>query len=135
MMHTTTMSATLYLKTNQTERNYSFIKSQKCDESGVSTLKENGKMQSTPSEKAETLNRKFSSVFTQEETNNLSHLPESTIHTLPDIQVTERGVRILLEYINPKKASGPDEVSSRFLKEMASSASAPLTQIFQASFD
>ena len=92
-------------------------------------------MQSTSSERAETINRQFPFVFTQEETNNLPHLPESTTETLPDTQVTEGGVRKLPEDLNPNKASGPDDVSSSFLKEMASSVSAPLTQIFQASLD
>ena len=45
------------------------------------------------------------------------------------------GVKKILEGLNPHKASGPDEISSRFLKEMAPSISPALTLIFQASYD
>ena len=41
----------------------------------------------------------------------------------------------ILEGLNPHKASGPEEISSRFLKEMAPSISPALTLIFQASYD
>jgi hypothetical protein len=43
------------------------------------------------------------------------------------------GVRKLLEALNPHKASGPDQISSRFLKEMSSVIAPALTLIFQAS--
>ena len=41
----------------------------------------------------------------------------------------------ILEGLNPHKASGPDEISSRFLTEIAPSISLALTLIFQASYD
>ena len=53
----------------------------------------------------------------------------------PPLVIQENGVKKILEGLNPHKASGPDEISSRFLKEMASSISPALTLIFQASYD
>ena len=49
--------------------------------------------------------------------------------------IQNNGVKKILEGLNPHKASGSDEISSRFLKEMAPSISPALTLIFQASYD
>ena len=37
---------------------------------------------------------------------------------MPEINVNLAGVKKLLKKLNPNKASGPDGISSRFLKEM-----------------
>ena len=52
---------------------------------------------------------------------------------MPEITVTINGVTKLLEKINPYKASGPDMVSARFLKEVATEISPVLTLLFNAS--
>ncbi|MCG7868954.1 MAG: reverse transcriptase family protein, partial [Candidatus Thiodiazotropha taylori] len=53
----------------------------------------------------------------------------------PSMKIHTNGVQKLLEGLNPHKASGPDEISARFLKEMAPSIAPALTLIFQASYD
>ena len=60
---------------------------------------------------------------------------ESPYHTAPDITVTEKGVLKLLNGLNPHKASGPDEISTRFLKTTATVIAPILTVIFQSSID
>ena len=52
---------------------------------------------------------------------------------MPEITVTINGVTKLLEKLNPYKASGPDMVSARFLKEVATEISPALTLLFNAS--
>eukprot|EP00111_Clytia_hemisphaerica_P021090 TCONS_00062138-protein len=52
---------------------------------------------------------------------------------MPEINITEPGVRKLLNDINPNKAAGPDGVSSRFLNEFADQISPGLTLVMQAS--
>jgi hypothetical protein len=54
-------------------------------------------------------------------------LPPQTFHV--------EGVRKFTEDLNPHKAAGPDQISSKFLKEMAPSIAPALTLIFQASHD
>ena len=115
------------------KRLYSFIKSKKCDGSGVSPLRSEGVLHSSPKDKAEILNSQFSSVFTSDnQAAMLPNLGESHCEPAPDIVVTENGVLKLLKNLNPNKASGPDQVSSRFLKTMSSSIAPVLTILFQA---
>ena len=49
--------------------------------------------------------------------------------------MTEEGVSKLLRKLNPHKASGPDFIPARILKDMADEISPLLTIIFQRSFD
>jgi len=115
---------------------YTFVKNKKCDGSGVAPLKRDGVNHVDPPTKAEILNDQFTSVFTKEDTESpLPDLGESPYPDAPQIHVTENGVRKLLLGINPNKATGPDSISPRFLKEMAHPLAPALTLIFQASLD
>ena len=40
--------------------------------------------------------------------------------TMPDIHITQKGVENLLLNLSPNKATGPDGLSPRLLKELAS---------------
>ena len=51
------------------------------------------------------------------------------------MMIQDNGVKKLLEGLNPHKASGQDEISSCFLKEMIPNISPALTLLFQASYD
>ena len=53
----------------------------------------------------------------------------------PPLYIHEKGVKKLLENLNQHKATGPDQISSRFLKEVATAITPMLTLIFQASHD
>ncbi|KAK3108364.1 hypothetical protein FSP39_006467 [Pinctada imbricata] len=114
---------------------YSFIKSKKCDSTGVSPLRDGENLHSNPKDKAEILNRQFSSVFTQEKQDDLPQIGSTTYPAASNITVTEKGVLKLLNNLNPNKASGPDQISSRFLRTMSNSVAPILTIIFQASSD
>ena len=77
----------------------------------------------------------FSSVFT---CNNTSILPEVYDIPLPSISpltVHVEGVAQLLTNIQPHKASGPDNLPARFLKEVANEIAPVLTIVFQALLD
>ena len=54
---------------------------------------------------------------------------------MPETEVTNEGVVKLLLKLNPNKASGPDLLPARVLKEMATEIGLFLTIIFQNSFD
>ena len=82
--------------------------------------------------KAETLNHQFQSVFTRE-TDFQPTSPEMCHPTLPPINITAPGVEKLLKNLKPGKASGPDNISPRVLKELAETVSDPLTRIFRRS--
>ena len=50
-----------------------------------------------------------------------------------DINITVSGIEKLLKQLNPTKASGPDNISPRVLKEVASEIAPSLILIYRAS--
>ena len=89
---------------NKQKRFWSFIKSLRKDSSGVSPLKENGKMHADPKDKKNILNRQYESVYTKEDT---SHVPSPSgrpYQSMEEITLTKQGVRKLLQKIHPRKA-------------------------------
>ena len=86
--------------------------------------------------KAEALNRQFASVFTIEDKDCIPTLSNNSPWPYPDmpnINISVEGITKLLSNLNPHKASGPDELPTRLLKEMAHQLTLLLTLIFQAS--
>ena len=53
---------------------------------------------------------------------------------MPEISVTKEGVFKLLLKLNPNKATGPDLLPARILKDMVNEIAQILTAIFQRSF-
>ena len=118
-----------------TKRLWSFIKSRKQDNTGIGPLIHQGTKFIDSEDKANVLADYFSSVFT---CNNTSHLPEVNDIPLPSISpltVHVEGVAQLLTNIQPHKASGPDNLPARFLKEVAYEIAPVLSIVFQASLD
>jgi hypothetical protein len=54
---------------------------------------------------------------------------------MPDIQVTTEGVRKLMKNLNPSKASSPDNIPARLLKDYGDIIAPILQIIFQRSLD
>ena len=52
---------------------------------------------------------------------------------MAEITITENGVRKLLQKLDGHKATGPDDISVRLLKETAIETAPMLTTLFQAS--
>jgi hypothetical protein len=52
---------------------------------------------------------------------------------MPNVNITDEGVKKLLKGLNPSKASGPDQLSPRLLKELHTEIAPVLTHIFQIS--
>ena len=118
------------------KRLWSFIKSKRTDACGVAPLKRDGIAYSDARVKADILNHQFTSVFTSENpTEPLPDMGPSPHPTVPSITVHEVGVDKLLQQLNPHKATGPDEVSSRLLKETSHQVAPALTLLFQASLN
>ena len=92
-------------------------------------------------EKAQLLNKQFSSVFNVKTsiTEDFEHrcppppdLPD--IPSCPDLNIAKEGVRKLLRDLNPKKACGPDGITARLLLTVADEICASLTLLFRASY-
>ena len=83
--------------------------------------------------KANILNSQFSSVFTSEDLSNMPDMGVSSTPEIPPIIIHHNGVMKLLTSLNPHKATGPDSIPARLLKETAKEITPALTFIFQAS--
>ena len=101
---------------------------------GISVEKEDGSFAQTDSEKADILNKFFSSGFTRED---LTDIPESNPKniedTLEDIHFTDEDIIDKLKKLNPTKSPGPDGLRPRVLKETANVIGQPLVYIFTKS--
>ena len=88
-----------------------------------------------PRAKAEVLNSQFSSVFNNEESENIPDPGESPIPTIGTINITTYGVEKQLSELKVDKAYGPDGIPPWFLKENAHEISKVLTDIYQDCID
>ena len=80
-------------------------------------------------EKAEILNNYFQSVYTREDVVNVP-VSGTPYPEMPQITVTPEGVKKLLMDLQPNKASGPDQLPARILKECAEELAPILSAIF-----
>ena len=112
---------------------YRIIKSKRTDTMGVSPLKRNGLTFSDSKTKANILNDQFCNAFTREDTNNMPQMKDSPHPSMPDITVSITGVQKLLANLNPRKASGPDKLPCRLLKELAQELAPALTILYNKS--
>ena len=116
---------------------WSFIKSKRNDNSGVSPLKDpsSGITYSDSGKKADILNNKFSSVFNKDESSAIPDKGPSPHPSMNNIHVNEGGIRKLLSGLKPHKAAGCDGIPSRLLKELHVELAPILTLFFQASIN
>ena len=84
-------------------------------------------------EKANVLNFHFRSVFTDEPDEVLPDKGLSPHPLMEDITISTPGILTLLQNLNIHKASGPDTISTRLLKETAEVTSFILKLIFEKS--
>ena len=104
------------------------------DSTSKAPLKDNGRLFNASKDKADILNRQYQSVFSQEDPD--TQVPDPEGKPYPDmnnIHVSEDGVRKLLQKSNPRKATGPDMIPARLLKECAEELSPILAIIYNKS--
>jgi hypothetical protein len=102
----------------------------------LSSLRDNqGYLHSEAKDKAEILNAQFKSVYTQEDHTNIPHKGPSPYSAMQNITITGNGVYKLLRNIKPHKATGPDNIQARYLKELALELTPAITFLFQTSLE
>jgi hypothetical protein len=74
-------------------------------------------------------------VYTQEDYTNILHTGPSPYSAMQNITITENGVYKLLRNIKPHKATGPDNIQARYLKELALELTPAITFLFQTSLE
>ena len=117
---------------------WSYIKSQRKENSGISDLLDNHSWISDPKQKADIFNKQFSKVFSTPDPSQ-DPLPNddaaSSQPSISEIYVNPRGVLRLLQNIKENKASGPDSIPGKLLKLCAEELHVALSLIFQKSPD
>ena len=106
--------------------------------SRIPDLHLSGRVISSGQEKAEAFGEYFRSMFTQEDTNNAWKLKEELMSTRSEVKIeevalTEDEVCEELHRIDPSKASGPDKIPGRLLREGAPWIASPLCRLFKGS--
>ena len=105
------------------------------DNIGVGSLHCDGLVYTDSLDKANVLNRHFSSVFTIKDTSYLPTVHECNIPAMHSITISFAGVAKLLSDVKPFKASGPDDILAYLLKEIAFQIAPSLAMVFQASLN
>jgi hypothetical protein len=123
------------MEQNNTKPFWKYVKSRKQDNIGVAPLKERGHLINNSKEKAQIINKQFSSVFTREKVNKMPNPHRIVQQNIPNIKITQYGVAKLMWTINPSKASSPDNIPNRVLKQCADHLAPALTIIFQRLID
>ena len=121
------------LKTNP-KRFWSFIKANKRENIGIPTLRVNEKPITNDRDKANALNNQFSSVFTSERY-PIPVIDHSLYSSIPPLDIGTNGIIKQLKNLNQNKATGPDELPARVLKETAEQRAPIITHIFQQSYN
>ena len=110
---------------------YSGALSKVNESTGVAPLHRVGILHSDA--KASILNDQFTSVFPSEQVGNMPTKGNNPYSFVPDIIFHQAGVYKLLHNINQHRATGPDTISDKLLKKLASEISPILTTIYNAS--
>ena len=118
---------------NPAKKLWRYVKSLKIDKIGIPPLLFQNVLVSKPQQKAEALSEQYKSIFTEEDQSNMPSKGPSNFSTMPGIEISTNGVEKLLNALNPKKAVGPDQVSTRMLKNFASILAPVLKEIFTQS--
>lgn len=136
----------------KTKKLYSLLKHSKQDSGGIASLKKDGQTVSTETDKANTLNVQFQSVFSPKTPVSLKSLAQKSLQDLhdsgvdlpfqpspypkmPDISISAEGIDKLLLGLNPHKAAGPDKLKPIILQTLHEELSPILQLIFQKSLD
>ena len=96
--------------------------------------RKDGSMANTDQDKAEVLNKHFSSVFTREDLTNIPEFePHPCTSFLENIVIKPNEVKKKLSKLRTDKSCGPDEVHPLLLNNLAETMSIPLSIIFNSS--
>ena len=112
---------------------FQHVKSLRRDLSGIPTLEKDGITYSTDTSKADVLNKHFYSIFTIDNSDVTPELICDSYPSMPDVEVDTAGIARLLSNIDPFKATGPDGLSPKLLKELSTELAPCLTLLFKAS--
>jgi len=108
----------------------------KNDNTGIAALRKDGILTDNIKDKADILNEQFKKAFSIETSSEqIPDKGKSSYPLMNNISISESGVTKLLQNINSHKATGPDEICGRVLKELSTTICRSLTLIFQKTLE
>ena len=110
-----------------------YVKSQRQDSIGVPPLKRNGQLYSGSAKKASILSDQFQSAFTPDSGNTAPELEGNHYPSISALHVSTSEIAKLLVNLKVRKASGPDDIPARALRELAQELAPPLSFVFNQS--
>ena len=125
----------LYYIKSDGKRFWTYIKTNRKESTGITTLHTNNRVHVTNQSKANALNNQFASVFTRAEEVQSPDKGPSPYMPISDMVIDENGVNKQLRQLKVNKASGPDDISARMQHDYADEISPMLTNIFQLSYN
>ena len=122
-------------KTNNTETVFSYAKKRMKMKTGIADLKKtDGSIAFNSKVKADVVNEFFSSIFTKEDKSSIPDFKKTSYsEPLLDLVITPEQVLNKLKELNPNKATGPDNIPSRLLKELSDVLCDPIARIMKKS--
>ena len=113
---------------------YSYLNKKKRNKVQIGPIKsEDGELCYQEQEMAEALNAHYSKIFTVEEEELPSSPALQECAMMEDVTFYEKTVKETLQHMKNSASPGPDEVSQRVLKELATTVSLPLCLLFNKS--
>ena len=114
---------------------WSYVKSKRMETTGIAPLKGEDNITHNDNEtKANILNKYFASAFSEPGDKEIL-INLNQIENLGEINVEEMGINKLLANLKPNKASGPDGIPARLIKELSNELSPIFRILFQASLN
>lgn len=111
---------------------YQYVSSNiKPKESVANLMDSDGNMTRSNEDKANVLNKFFSSVFTQESTDSVPNFNPRTDCTLSEVTVSVDQFKKALKSLNTSKSPGPDQIHPKVLSELSNELAEPLCILFK----
>ena len=119
---------------------WTYIKHRRTESKGVAPLRNGGILHANPVDQANILNKQFQSAFSSKEDYDSDKFKSQCKMTgnyppADHLNITENGILKQLKNLNPNKASGPDSIKPKVLKELAEGIAPILTIIFRRSLE
>ena len=125
---------TAKLKLNDAKPFWKYVNSKRKGTNNLVLLKVGNEEITNDLDIAESMNAYFSSVFTEEVTEDFPTVNRMVDDELCDIQCTTEEVESYLRNTDANKSSGPDGISPHVVKECATQLAPSLTNLFNKSF-
>ena len=121
------------------EEFWAYVRKKLNTKSGVSPLLENVKDQDSlkfdDKDKANILQKQFSSVFTKEQVGELPSITNKTDNRIQDCAVSVEMVRKEILSLNINKSCGPDEINPLMLIELVGFIASPLALLMNKTLE